>query len=140
MALLQSPSQRACSLATSAPAASSGTGTASLTLIGNQLFWDVNYSGLTSSAVAAHVHGPAPVTEPAGVLFGNVSPSGQFRDGDGQSDLDRQSALLGCKLLWVNQFSGGSARPWPCSSHRASGRALWQRQPQRPVPGRGRPV
>jgi uncharacterized protein (TIGR03118 family) len=58
------------------PVTTSGTGSGSLTLIGNQLFWTVTYSGLSTNAIAAHVHGAAPVGQPAGVLFPIGNPTG----------------------------------------------------------------
>lgn len=58
------------------PVAGSGTGSGTLTLIGNQLTYDVSYSGLSSAATAAHIHGPAGTDAPAPVLIGLGTPSG----------------------------------------------------------------
>ena len=51
-----------------------GTATASLTFIGSQLFYEISYSGLTSGATMAHIHGPADTTTSAGVLVGAKMP------------------------------------------------------------------
>jgi CHRD domain len=72
--------------------ASSGTGSATLTLIDNQLFWDVTYSGLTSSAIAAHVHGPGSPTQAVGVLFPIGNPTGT------------SGTLTGTQTLTMQQF------------------------------------
>ena len=53
-----------------------GTATGSLTLIGSRLFYTITYSGLSSAANAAHIHGPADPTIGAGVLVPLNTPSG----------------------------------------------------------------
>jgi len=50
--------------------------TGSLTFIGSQLFYDISYSGLSSSATAAHIHGPADTTTSTNVIVPLASPSG----------------------------------------------------------------
>src|SRR5205807_1566157 len=54
------------------------TGAGSVTLINNQTQGSVNlnFSGLSSAQTGAHIHGPAPVGQPASVLF--PLPSGSF--------------------------------------------------------------
>jgi hypothetical protein len=54
------------------PATASGV----MTLVGNQFSYNVTYSGLSANATAAHIHGPADVTQSAGVLFGLTGASG----------------------------------------------------------------
>ena len=54
----------------------SGTGTAKLTMIGNQLSYVVTYSGLGSAATASHIHGPADTTHSSGVIVPLATPSG----------------------------------------------------------------
>lgn len=49
--------------------ASSGTGSGTLSIIGNVLTYSIAYSGLSSAASASHIHGPANTTQAAGVLF-----------------------------------------------------------------------
>ena len=46
----------------------SGRGTGHFLLVGNQLHLNVTYAGLSSAAVAAHIHGPADVGQSAGVM------------------------------------------------------------------------
>jgi hypothetical protein len=58
------------------PTGSSGIGRGVLTFIGNRLFYEIQYSGLSSNAIAAHIHGPASTTNSAGVLVGLNTPSG----------------------------------------------------------------
>jgi hypothetical protein len=60
------------------PNASAGAGAAMVTLdtATGKLIWDVTYSGLTGSAKAAHIHGPAGPGQNAGVvvpLKGNLA-------------------------------------------------------------------
>ena len=49
--------------------AGTGTGTVALNAAENQLFVNLSFSGLTSNANAAHIHGPAAAGANAGVLF-----------------------------------------------------------------------
>jgi glucose/arabinose dehydrogenase/plastocyanin len=68
------------------PVETPATGTGMFTLVGNELFVDVNYSGLKAVANNAHIHGPATVEGAAAVLIdmvplhvGPLGTSGQFR-------------------------------------------------------------
>ena len=57
------------------PAIGSGT----ITRVGNKLFYNINYSGLSADATGAHIHGPADANATAGVLVplsGAVGTSG----------------------------------------------------------------
>ncbi len=56
--------------------ATSATGSGSLTLLGSQLLYEINYSGLAGSATASHLHGPADATTSAGVLEPLAAPTG----------------------------------------------------------------
>jgi uncharacterized membrane protein YgdD (TMEM256/DUF423 family) len=47
----------------------SGLGLGSLRLNGNSLSFNISYQGLSGPATAAHIHGPAPASEAAGVLI-----------------------------------------------------------------------
>jgi len=58
------------------PISPSGSARALLTFIGNQLFYDITYTNLSSPAFLAHIHGPASPTTSAGVLVGFPNPSG----------------------------------------------------------------
>jgi uncharacterized protein (TIGR03118 family) len=54
----------------------SATGAANLTLVGYQLFWTLTYSGLSTEAIGAHIHGPAAPGVEAPVLFPFGTPTG----------------------------------------------------------------
>jgi hypothetical protein len=58
------------------PVNSSGIGSGQLTLVGNELFWNVTYSGLTSGANAAHIHAPASATQTAAPIIPLGDPTG----------------------------------------------------------------
>ncbi len=66
-AVLSGGAERPASVATT------GTGFATFHLAGTELTLDVNYRGLGSPAVAAHIHGPAGSGEAGGVLI-NLAP------------------------------------------------------------------
>jgi CHRD domain len=59
------------------PVASNGMGTvvATLDTKSRTLTYSVEYSGLTTPAIAAHIHGPAPVGKNAPVLFPFKNPA-----------------------------------------------------------------
>jgi hypothetical protein len=48
-------------------------GLANLTLVGNQLTFNTTYRGLSGTASASHIHGPASIATSAGVLI-NLAP------------------------------------------------------------------
>lgn len=50
------------------PNTTTGTGSATVTLDGDKITWNVTFSGLSGAATAAHIHGPAPEGKNAGVL------------------------------------------------------------------------
>jgi len=50
------------------PNTTTGTGSATVTLDGDKITWNVTFSGLSGPATAAHIHGPAPAGKNAGVL------------------------------------------------------------------------
>ncbi len=58
------------------PVATTGTGGASLTFVGSQLFYSCSCSNLSSSATAAHIHGPADPTGATNVIVPLATPSG----------------------------------------------------------------
>jgi hypothetical protein len=70
------------------PVSPAGTGSATLTRIGNQLLFNITYSGLTSAANAAHIHGRTDVTDPAGVLVPLPTPTGTSGTLSGTLTLD----------------------------------------------------
>lgn len=55
------------------PIASAGTATGLFLLTGDQLTFNVSYSGLSGPAINAHIHGPADAENSAGVLI-NLAP------------------------------------------------------------------
>jgi hypothetical protein len=67
------------------PTTTSGEGFGIFSLEGNSLTFTITYSGLSGPALAAHIHGPAPATNPAPVLIdlepfhtGPFSTNGSF--------------------------------------------------------------
>lgn len=58
------------------PVATSATGSGTFSLEGNTLHFDIRYSGLSTAATRAHIHGPAGANEPAGVLINLESFNG----------------------------------------------------------------
>ena len=75
------------------PVDGSGTASASLQLVGRQLYWAMNYTGLTSPANASHIHGPATTSQAAGVLFGIGNPTGT------------SGSLVGTQTLTTEEFN-----------------------------------
>lgn len=61
------------------PKQSSGTGSATATLDGDKLTYDVTYNGLTGPATAAHIHGPAEPGANAGVLVPFANPASPIK-------------------------------------------------------------
>ena len=58
------------------PVVTTGSGSGTLTRIGNQLLFNITYTGLSSAANAAHIHGPADTSGSAVVLTPLPAPSG----------------------------------------------------------------
>ena len=61
------------------PNQSKGTGSATATLNGDKLTYEVDYKGLTGPATAAHIHGPAEPGANAGVLAPFANPSSPIK-------------------------------------------------------------
>jgi uncharacterized protein (TIGR03118 family) len=57
------------------PVQTSASGSASLTLVGSELFYTVTYSGLSGPVTAAHIHGPADTTNSAPPIIPFNPPS-----------------------------------------------------------------
>lgn len=88
------------------PVATPATATGSLTLVGSQLHYDISYSGLLGSATAAHIHGPADTTVPAGVIIPLKSPSGTSGNISGSVSLTpTYMAYLLAGLTYINIHS-----------------------------------
>lgn len=98
------------------PAATSATGDAEVQLNTNTntLRWKVTYSGLTGAATGAHIHGPAPVGQNAGVVVpftGNLNA--QPLTGEAKLTQEQVTQLVN-GLWYVNihsaRFPGGEIR------------------------------
>ena len=61
------------------PVTSPGTGTATMTLDGDKLTYDVEYKGLSGPATAAHIHGPAAAGANAGVMIPFANPASPIK-------------------------------------------------------------
>jgi len=100
--------------------ASAGTGSGMLTLnLDNTVSYDITFSGLSGNTTAAHIHGPADVGVPAGVIQGLSfvggagSTSGQLQGTTGAFTASQVTALLD-GMTYVNIHStvnpGGEIR------------------------------
>ncbi len=56
--------------------AEAGAGAGWITLVGNLMYYDIDFYGLSSDATDAHLHGPATATQAAGVLAPLAGASG----------------------------------------------------------------
>ena len=89
------------------PIVTSATGSGELTLLGNTLSYAITFSGLSSPAVAAHVHGPGTIEQTAGVLMPLADVSGSFGVVHGEIELtDAQAALLRDGLTYLDLHTG----------------------------------
>jgi hypothetical protein len=99
--------------ATERPASiqTTGTGSGHFVLIGDQLRLNVTYRGLSSTAAAAHIHGPGDATQTAPVMisFENFNSNGFGSSGSfaGTASLkpDQLAAILD-GLTYVNVHTG----------------------------------
>ena len=82
--------------------AASGKGTFTLNPATKELMWNVTYSGLSSDAAAAHIHGPAAAGANAGVVI-NLAPNGMKSPLEGKATLtDAQIADLQSGKYYLN--------------------------------------
>ncbi|MEW6158597.1 MAG: CHRD domain-containing protein, partial [Verrucomicrobiota bacterium] len=58
------------------PVDTPGTGSGVIWVTGNQITFNISYSGLKAAATAGHIHGPATPEQATGVLFGFTGVSG----------------------------------------------------------------
>ncbi|MBV8167985.1 MAG: CHRD domain-containing protein [Alphaproteobacteria bacterium] len=80
----------------------SGKGTFTLNPATKELSWNVTYSGLSSDAAAAHIHGPAAAGANAGVVV-NLAPNGMKSPLEGKATLtDAQIADLQAGKYYLN--------------------------------------
>ncbi len=88
------------------PVATAATATGSLTLVGNELYYDISYSGLQGPATAAHIHGPADSTVSTGVLIPLNTPTGTSGNISGTVSLNSTNlAYLLAGLSYINIHS-----------------------------------
>ncbi len=72
-------------------------------MIGSELFYEISYSGLQGAATAAHIHGPADATTPAGVLVPLNNPTGTSGTFSGSVSLDPTNLMyLLSGLTYIN--------------------------------------
>lgn len=100
---------------------SAGTGSGFITMVGSQMFYDIDFDGLSAAASAAHIHGPADVTKSTGVLFPLSGASGTSGTLEGQQTLtqDQLTNLL-AGLTYANIHTAtnpngeirGQVLPW----------------------------
>jgi len=82
--------------------AASVKGTFTLNPATKELMWNVTYSGLSSEATAAHIHGPAAAGAHAGVVL-NLAPNGMKSPLEGKATLtDAQIADLQAGKYYLN--------------------------------------
>ena len=97
---------------------STGSATAEVKIVGDQLKVEFSFEGLTGPITGAHIHGPAPAGQNAGVIF-NIVP-GQFPAGTGSPIeatfpiTEEQKQLIRSGQTYLNlhttQFPGGEIR------------------------------
>ena len=90
-----------------APNATTGSGSAILSLDGNTLTFNVSYRGLTGPATLAHIHGPASTTVATGVLIDLAPYNGGAFGSNGTLSgtlvlTDAQKALVLSGLTYLN--------------------------------------
>ncbi len=88
----------------------SATAVGALTFIGNQLFYNITYTNLSSSGTLAHIHGPAPPSANANILVNLPSPSGTSGTISGSVALTAQQMafiLAGQTYLNIHTMNNG---------------------------------
>ncbi len=94
------------------PKTTNGNGSATLTLDGDKLTYEITYQGLSGPATAAHIHGPADIGANAGVMLPFANPASPIK---GTATLTaEQAAELKAGKTYVNvhtqQNGGGEIR------------------------------
>jgi uncharacterized protein (TIGR03118 family) len=88
------------------PVATTASGMAVLTLIGNQLTYQVGYAGLNGTATGSHIHGPADAAHSAGVMVPLNAPTGTSGTISGVLSLSPQAlADILAGLAYINIHS-----------------------------------
>src|SRR5262249_43767097 len=103
------------------PVNAPGTGMALLTLVGNEVFWNVSYSGLTSAAQAAHIHAPATATQTANPIVPLGTPTGTSGTLTGSQTLT---------LDWLNDILNGMSYMKVHTANNPGGEIRGQIMPQ----------
>jgi len=93
----------------------SAIGTGSLNLIGSELYYTINYSGLSGPGTLAHIHGPATATNSASPIVPLINPTGTTGTISGTVPLNPTNLLyLLAGLTYINIHSttnlGGEIR------------------------------
>jgi uncharacterized protein (TIGR03118 family) len=106
------------------PVSTPATASGFLTLIGSQLFYDINYSGLSSTPTASHIHGPAAPGANANVIIPLNTPVGTNGSYSGTVSLtptNMSYLLAGLTYLNIHTTvnAGGEIRGqiWPLQFH-----------------------
>lgn len=106
------------------PVSTPATATGFLSLIGSQLFYDISYSGLSSTPTASHIHGPATPSESAGVIIPLATPVGTSGSYSGSVSLTPTNlAYLLAGQTYVNIHTISNAlgeirgQIWPLQFH-----------------------
>lgn len=89
------------------PVETDASGTGTMELRGNRLTFEIQYTGLSGAATAAHIHGPANASESADVLvgIGGFAVGGLQTEGEIAGALDltpEQAALVLNGMTYVN--------------------------------------
>ena len=106
------------------PVSTPSTASGFLSLIGSQLFYDISYSGLSSTPTASHIHGPATPGVNANVIIPLATPVGTSGSYSGSVSLTPTNlAYLLAGQTYVNihtiSNSAGEIRGqiWPLQFH-----------------------
>jgi hypothetical protein len=95
--------QETTALDPATPVSATGTATMSFDTSTNQLTWDINFSGLSGAAVAAHFHGAAGIGQAAGVQVNIGTISGLLSPLTGSTVLtSTQESELLSGLWYIN--------------------------------------
>ena len=93
------------------PVTTTATGTALLSLLGNQLTYHITFDGLSGPATAGHIHGPAGADAAAGVLIGfpNVpaAAAGTFSGVLTLTDAQLNNVLTGQTYVNIHTAANG---------------------------------
>jgi uncharacterized protein (TIGR03118 family) len=92
------------------PVQTTASAAASLTLVGNELFYSVTFSGLSGPATGAHIHGPADSTQNTNVIIPFNPPaagSGSFSGNVTLSQTELEWLLAGQTYINIHTATNG---------------------------------